>query len=101
MKNAYANLDKNNRVDGATYYEQFAGDWPLREFPDDFDMNNARDWVLVDGEFVRDPLPEPEPLLTIEEVDAKATEAKTTADTVQEQMDALTSAFDTEVTDNA
>lgn len=57
----------------------------------------------------------PEPTPTLESVDAKATEAqtaateaKTTADTakqtattVQEQMDALTSAFDTEVTANA
>lgn len=50
----------------------------------------------------------PEQKPTIESVDAKATEAKTTADTanqtattVQEQMDALTSAFDTEVTANA
>lgn len=56
-----------------------------------------------------------EPKPTLESIDAKATEAqtaateaKTTADTanqtattVQEQMDALTSAFDTEVTANA
>lgn len=38
---------------------------------------------------------------TIEEVDAKATNALTTADSVQEQMDALTSAFATEEANNA
>lgn len=38
---------------------------------------------------------------TIEEVDEKAITAQTTAYTVQEQMNALTSAFATEVTANA
>lgn len=44
------------------------------------------------------PIPQPP---TIEEVDEKATTAQTTADTVQEQINALTSAFATEEDANA
>lgn len=44
------------------------------------------------------PVPQPP---TIEEVDEKATAAQTTANTVQEQMNALTSAFATEEDANA
>ena len=31
------------------------------EFPPDFDFSRLDDWLIVDGELVRDPLPDPPP----------------------------------------
>lgn len=51
------NLDKDNRVLSVTFDEFAPVDQPIvNELPE----GNIADYLYVDGEFVHDPLPEPE-----------------------------------------
>lgn len=85
-----------------------AYDWRyLSVFCDEYGVELTEDWQAT-FDAVLLAIENQPPELTLESVDEKATEAKTTADTakqtattIQEQMDALTSAFDAEVTANA
>lgn len=112
----FVNFDNNGRISMITYESKYANEGYIElELPEEVVQNYPFNYLYLDGEFVYDPLPEPDPPISIEEVKAKADEAsesakqanetatgaKTTADTVQEQMDALTSAFATKDGANA
>ena len=64
------NIDKNNRVLRVTFEEFAEPDSILVEnrpedlIPEDasFKEKNARNYLYIDGEYIYDPLPEPEPI---------------------------------------
>jgi len=59
--------------------ESHVGDGTTIDVPDDFDMNMIGDYLYVDGELVHDPLPEAEPVQTMEDKLAE----------IQDMLDAL------------
>ena len=54
MINAWINTDEKGRIISSTTFEEFAGDMQSFEFPDDFNFDKQGDYIIKDGELVRD-----------------------------------------------
>lgn len=82
----FIQCDGSGRLVAWTYDERYAEGFIEVDLPDSFTHDRLNDWVYNDGEWSFDPLPEPEP-------DPRPTlEERVT--TIEDEMNALTSAFE-------
>lgn len=82
----YITTDADGRVTAWTFDEKYATGFEKVDLPEGFETKELHDWIYIDGTWTKDPLPDPEP-------DPQPTLEERVM-TIEEEMNALTSAFE-------